>query len=72
MFRAGFNLLFHGYGCKKHAIDAFAQEALDDGGGLVVVNAHRAATTGKQVALAVVAALTDTDASLFRCDSAAI
>lgn len=54
--RAGFNLLFYGYGSKRAELTAFAEEALTDGG-FVAVSGWRAGVTAKAVLFAAASAL---------------
>ena len=64
--RARFNILFHGLGSKRNAINDFAEQALTDGG-LVVINAFHSPVSAKQIILAAISALSGQPESDFRC-----
>jgi hypothetical protein len=54
--RQRFSLLFHGFGSKRALLEAFASEALTDGG-VLAVRAHLPGVTAKAVLAAVASAL---------------
>jgi hypothetical protein len=67
--RAGFSLMFYGFGSKRQFINDFVVDKLTDGG-LVEVNAWLSAVSAKQIVAAALSALLGEPEDKLRCELA--
>jgi hypothetical protein len=67
--RAGFSLMFYGFGSKRQYINEFVAEKLTDGG-LVEINAWHSPVTAKEIVASVLSALSGESEDKLRCETA--